>query len=201
MRKYIKVFSLAVIVVLILCFIYNNFKQSDKIIIQSSETASEIAEILAQKHFQSENRIPFNTVSKGKYWVSTLDFNQYMSETYGDELVTVDLDCRVVIQKSNGKILLLDGNVMPLQKAMVKADKNEYNSNIEQGIAVKVVKLVLEEKFKKQLKTENFSVRLKDTDSEEYKDDCWLVTYSDETDSIKVLMRKYNGEIVEIVRE
>ena len=85
--------------------------------------------------------------------------------------------------------------------ARIERSMGVYEVLNTEEAAVSIAKTVLEEKFDTHLQTESFSAFLKNTDSEEYKDDYWIITYSDDNESFKVLMRKYNGEIFDIVNK
>lgn len=85
--------------------------------------------------------------------------------------------------------------------ARIERSMGVYEVLNTEKAAVTIAKAVLEEKFDTHLQTESFSALLKNSGSEDYKNDYWIITYSDNNESFKVLMRKYNGEIVEIARE
>lgn len=161
-------------------------------LITSADMATDMVQIIADAKNPNIGIMPYKTKSQGLLWIATVDIDRYLYEKFGDTMVSFDYDNRVIMQKSNGKVILIDNNQKPLNSAIISAITNdeEININLDEESAISLAKIVFKYHYNiRDYNGINLQAKLNDN--------FWTIIAEDlvEQKNYKLMINKNNAQI------
>lgn len=173
-----------VCIVSVVVFLITYFSPYKSNVIINSEMASAISQVLIKK-YDKVDIVPFKTESMGIYWVSTIDYDKYL----GDELVSCDYERRFIIQKKDGKVVLIDNNQGSFLRALIGSLGFNHVVVPDDDTAIELAKIIINQHF--GISDWN-DVNIRAESEKEY----WIIIADDLLNqrSYKISIRKYDAK-------